>query len=143
MIPKNDDQGRWGIEPAKASRRPAMAALLAVPVAALAASRLAHAQQQAWRGLNVPMYPNATDHKVAADHDEYEIRFRSSDNVQAVFDFYRDYLQRQGFRVTDSRPTSHGFKADMVRGSGGPSDTVELDAKQKHGRYKVEIEFDE
>ena len=31
----------------------------------------------------------------------------------------------------------------MVRGPGGPADTVELDAKLRHGRHKVETEFDE
>ena len=117
-------------------------AALASPLAILASSGAALAQE-AWRGLNVPKYSNATDYSIETDNDEYDIRFRSQDNVQAVFDFYRNYLQQQGFRVTDSKPTSHGFKADMVRGQGGPSNTVELDAKLKHGRYKVEIEFDE
>ena len=119
-----------------------MVAALASPLAILASPGVALAQE-AWRGLNVPKYSNATDYSIETDKDEYDIRFRSQDNVQAVFDFYRNYLQQQGFRVTDSKPTSHGFKADMVRGQGGPSNTVELDAKLKHGRYKVEIEFDE
>ena len=119
--------------------------VLAASLAALAVSASPGAvlAQQAWRGLTVPSYPNAADHNVETDGDEYDIRFRSQDNVQAVFDFYRNYLQQQGFRVTDSKPTSHGFKADLVRGQGGPNDTIELDAKLKHGRYKVEIEFDE
>ena len=120
--------------------------VLAVSLAALlavSASSGAVLAQQAWRSLNVPSYPNATDHNVETDGDEYDLRFRSQDNVQAVFDFYRNYLQQQGFRVTDTKPTSHGFKADLVRGQGGPNDTIELDAKLKHGRYKVEIEFDE
>lgn len=91
----------------------------------------------------MPRYASATDCSVKTDKDEYGIHFRSQDNVQAVFDFYRNYLQQQGFRVTDSRPTSHGFKADLVRGQGGPNDTIELDAKLKHGWHKVEIEFDE
>ena len=118
------------------------AALLALPLAILALPSAALAQE-AWRGLNVPKYSNATDYNVETDKDEYDIRFRSQDKVQAVFDFYRDYLQQQGFRVTDSKPTSHGFKADLVRGQGGPNDTIELDTKLKHGMYKVEIEFDE
>ena len=91
----------------------------------------------------MPRYASATDCSVKTDKDEYGIHFRSQDNVQAVFDFYRNCLQQQGFRVTDSRPTSHGFKADLVRGQGGPNDTIELDAKLKHGWHKVEIEFDE
>lgn len=108
----------------------------------LAAPRTSQAQE-AWRGLNIPRYAGASDFDVKTDRDEYDLRFRSQDNVEAVFNFYRDYLQQQGFRVTDSRPTSHGFKADMVRGQGGPSDTIELDVKFTRGRYKVEIEFDE
>ena len=119
-----------------------MTVLLAPLVAVPAFSNTALAQE-AWRSLNVPKYSNATDYNIETDKDEYDIRFRSQDNVQAVFDFYRNYLQQQGFRVTDSKPTSHGFKADLVRGQGGPNDTIELDAKLKHGRYKVEIEFDE
>lgn len=119
-----------------------LAAALALPSAILASPGAALAQE-AWRGLNVPKYSNATDLAVETDKDEYDVRFRSQDNVQAVFDFYRNYLQQQGFRVTDSKPTSHGFKADMVRGQGGPNDTIELDAKLKHGWHKVEIEFDD
>ena len=122
--------------------RSLLAGALASPFVALAFPGVAPAQE-AWRGLDVPRYSNATDFAVETDKDEYDIRFRSQDNVQAVFDFYRNYLQQQGFRVTDSKTTSHGFKADMVRGQGGPNNTVELDAKLKHGRYKVEIEFDE
>lgn len=99
--------------------------------------------QETWRGMNVPRYSGATDYSVETDGDEYDARFRSQDDPRAVFDFYRDYIQQQGFRVTDSRSTSHGFKADMVRGQGGPNDTIELDVKLKHGRHKVEIEFDE
>ena len=118
------------------------AVLLASPLAVLAPSGVALAQE-AWRGLNVPKYSNVADYNVETDKDEYDIRFRSQDKVQAVFDLHRDYLQQQGFRVTDSKPTSHGFKADLVRGQGGPNDTIELDAKLKHGWHKVEIEFDE
>ena len=125
-----------------AAVRGVLLAALASPFAVLASSSAARAQE-AWRDLNVPKYASATDHSVKTDKDEYDIHFRSRDNVQAVFDFYRNYLQQQGFRVTDSRPTSHGFKADLVRGQGGPNDTVELDAKLKHGWHKVEIEFDE
>ena len=117
-------------------------ALLASLVAALALPGAALAQE-AWRGLNVPKYSNATDYNVKTDEDEYNIRFRSQDNAQAVFDFYRSFLQQQGFRITDTKPTSHGFKADLVRGQGGPNDMVELDAKLKHGWHKVEIEFNE
>ncbi len=117
----------------------ALASLFAVSAPVLGAALA----QGAWRGLNLPKYPNAADYNVKTDEDEYDIYFHSQDNVQAVFDFYRDYLQQQGFRVTQSKPTKHGFKADMVRGQGGPNDTVELDAQPKHGRYKVEIEFDE
>ena len=119
-----------------------LAAAFASPFAILASPDAALAQD-AWRGLNVPRYSNAADYAVETDKDEYDVRFRSQDGVQAVFDFYRTYLQQQGFRVTDTRPTSHGFKADMVRGQGGPNDTIELDVKMKNGRHKVEIEFDE
>lgn len=99
--------------------------------------------QGPWRGLDVPRYTNGTDFQVEADEDEYELYFRSSDNIRAIFDFYRNYLQKQGFRVARTQTKQHGFKADMVRGQGGPDNTVELDAKLKDGRYKVEIEFDE
>jgi hypothetical protein len=116
---------------------------LALPVA-LALSGAAQAQtQEVWRGLSVPKYLNATDYGVRQEDDEYEIRFRSQENVQAVFDFYRSYLEQQGFRVTQTKPKSNGFKADMVRGQGGPENTVELDAKLRRGQYKVEIEFDD
>lgn len=139
---------RWSLRGRRRNGRSGVAkevlltALLASPFAVLASSSAALAQE-AWRGLNVPKYSNATEYNVKTDEDEYDMRFRSQDNAQAVFDFYRNYLQQQGFRVTDSKPTSHGFKADLVRGQGGPNDTIELDAKLKHGWYKVEIEFDE
>lgn len=128
--------------PAAAIGKVLLAVALASPFAVLASPGTALAQE-AWRGLNVPRYSNATDYAVETDRDEYDIRFRSQDNAQAVFDFYRNYLQQQGFRVTDSRPTSNGFKADMVRGQGGPNDTIELDAKLKRGWHEVEIEFDD
>ena len=137
IMAERDLRGRRGGGPGKAVRGYLLALpiVLALPGAAVA--------QEAWRGLNVPKYANAADYNVKTDGDEYDIRFRSQDNPQAVFDFYRNYLQQQGFRITDSKPTSHGFKADLVRGQGGPSDTIELDAKLKHGWHKVEIEFDE
>ena len=118
------------------------AALLAAFLAALAPPGMARAPDM-WRGLNVPRYPNATDYTDKSDDDERDIYFRSQDDVRAVFDFYRGYLEREGFRVTESKATKHGFKADMVRGQGGPDSGVELDAKLKHGRYKVEIEFED
>lgn len=99
--------------------------------------------QAPWRGLNVPRYANGTGFQIETDEDEYEIYFRSHDDVRAIFEFYRGYLQQQGFRVTRSQNKEHGFKVDMVRGRGGPNDTVELDVKSKDGRIKVEIEFDE
>lgn len=109
---------------------------------ALALSGAAQAQG-AWRGLTVPQYPSATDYNARQDVDEYEIRFRSQDDVKAVFDFYRSYLEQQGFRVTQTKPKRNGLKADMVRGQGGPDNTVELDAKLNRGQHKVEIEFDD
>lgn len=124
------------------ARRLLLAALLVSPLAVLAPLGTAQAQE-AWRGLSVPKYPNATDYRVKTDDDEYKIYLHSQDNVQAVFDFYRKYLEQQGFRATESKSKSHGFEADMVRGQGGPNDTIEMDVKLKHGRYKVEIEFDE
>lgn len=99
--------------------------------------------QGPWRGLDVPRYANGIEFEIEADEDEYEICFRSRDKVRAIFDFYRDYLQQQGFRVARSQIKEHGFKVDMVRGQGSPNDTIELDAKRRDGRYEVEIEFDE
>lgn len=119
-----------------------LAASLASSLAALAPPGTARAQDM-WRGLDVPRYPNATDYSAKADEDERDIYFRSHDDARAVFDFYRGYFERQGFRVTESKATKHGFKADMVRGQGGPDSAIELDAKLKNGRYKVEIEFDD
>ena len=115
--------------------------LLLVPLLGFVAP--AGEAQEAWQGLNVPKYSRATGCAAKADDDEYDITFRSLDNVRIVFDFYRDYLEQQGSRVTDGRPTSRGFKANLVRGQGGPNDTIGLDATPKHGGYKVEIEFDE
>lgn len=142
MAGQNLGQKLRGTRSEPTARRPLLAALLASAFAVPAFTGAAQAQE-AWRGLSVPRYHNATDFDVKTDDDEYEIYFRSQDGVQAVFDFYRSFLERQGFRVTDSRTKSRGLKADMVRGQGGPADTVELDAKLKQGRYKVEIEFDE
>ena len=141
MTSMNPEPGTRGGRP-RATIGGALLAVSVVSSLAVAPPGTARAQD-AWRGLNVPHYPNATDYTVKADEDERDIYFRSGDDARAVFDFYRGYLERQGFRVTESRPTTHGFKADMVRGQGGPADKVELDAKLKHGRYKVEIEFDE
>lgn len=96
-----------------------------------------------WRGLDVPRYPNGTDFRISTDEDEYKIYFQSQDDVRAVFDYYRDDLEKQGFQVTRTKPQEHGFKADMVREQGGSRHSVELDAKRDHGRYKVEIELAE
>ena len=142
MAGKNLNSEECDSRPVSTTGMRSIAVLLTSLVAVPVFSNTALAQE-AWRNLSVPKYSNATDYSVETDKDEYDIRFRSQDNVQAIFDFYRNYLQQQGFRVTDSKPTSHGFKADLVRGQGGPNDTIELDAKLKHGRYKVEIEFDE
>ncbi|MBN8727247.1 MAG: hypothetical protein J0H15_06015 [Xanthomonadales bacterium] len=131
---------------ARASRalklRPAVHAALLVAAAALLSPRVAPAAES-WRGLDIPDYPQASNIHVESDADEYEIYFHSEDAVQAVFDFYRAALERQGFAVKDSKQTRRGHKARLVRGAGGPENTIELDAKPKHGRYKVEIEFDE
>lgn len=75
--------------------------------------------------------------------DEYDIYFHSADDMNKVFNFYRDYLTQQGFKVSKSEDKKHGFKANLARGQGGPDDTIELDVKMKHGRHKVEIKFDE
>lgn len=99
--------------------------------------------QETWHGLNVPRFANITDYTESKDSDEYEMYFRSAQNTKAVFDFYRDYLVNQGFQVTNSKTKKAGFKADLMRGKGGPDDTVELDVKLENGRYKVEIEFDD
>ena len=115
---------------------------LALPVTAAPAQAQAQAQGS-WRGLDVPRYPNGSDFKVEADTDEYELYFRSSANPRAVFDYYRAFLQKAGFRVVRSQAKTHGFKANLVRGRGGPNDTIELDAKLENGLHKVEIEFDE
>lgn len=121
----------------------------ALPLALLfptAASSQVPARTQAqgsWRGLDVPRYPRSADVRIEPDEDEYEIYFRSRDGVRAVFNYYRTFLQRQGFRVIRSVTKQNGFKADMVRGRGGPNGTIELDAKLKDGLHKVEIEFDE
>lgn len=95
-----------------------------------------------WRGLDVPRYPNGSRFHIETDSDEYELYFHSSDDVRAVFDYYRTYLEKQGFRVVRSKTTKNGMKANLARGQ-GPNHTIELDAKLDHGRYKVEIEFDE
>ncbi len=141
MADRSHHPGTGG-QPEALVRRLLLAALLASPLAVLALPDAAQAQE-AWRGLSVPKYPNATDYRVTTDDDEYKIYLHSQDDVQAVFDFYRKYLEQQGFRATESKSKSHGFEADMVRGQGGPNDTIEMDVKLKHGRCKVEIEFDE
>ena len=123
-----------------------LAALLPVSLALPANTASSQGQQQAqgpWRGLDVPRYPNGSDFQIEADADEYELYFRSSDNPRAVFDYYRGFLQKQGFRVARSKAKTDGFKADMVRGRGGPNGTIELHAKRENGLHKIEIEFDE
>lgn len=134
---------RWGRWPGAPAWRAGLATLAVGSLGAMATGGFAQTQNQTWRGLNVPSYPNSAGGQVEADDDEYEIYFRSSDDAKAVFGFYRDYLRTQSFRVVRSRTKTDGFKADMVRGRGGPDGTVELDAKLKDGRHKVEIEFDE
>lgn len=98
----------------------------------------------AWRGLTVPNYPEATHLSVSSDDDEYELYFQSSDNLQKVFNFYRDFLVKQGFKVVSSKAEDGGtdLKADLSRGA-GKANNIELDVKLKNGQYKVEIEFDE
>jgi len=141
-----------GDEPAAPGRRSLLAGLLAAPVTALTVPGTAQAQAQqqqqqqqqgAWRGLNPPRYPNANDYRVTSDEKEYEISFSSPDSAQAVFDFYRGYLEQQGFRVTNSTTKASGLKADMVRGQGGPGGTIELEAEIRNGRHEVEIEFED
>lgn len=136
------------LRPVRGVRPWLLAALLPMSLAvpAAAASSQGQVQQQAqgsWRGLDVPRYPNGSDVQIEADSDEYELYFRSSDNPRAVYDYYRGYLQKQGFRVARTKTKAQGFKADMVRGRGGPNDSVELDVKLEGGLHKVEIEFDE
>jgi len=123
-------------------RRPLLKGLLASPLIALAAPGAAWALP-AWRGLDVPRYPNANDYHVTPGADEYDIYFSSQDSAQAVFEFYRGYLEQRGFRVTNSTATPRGFKAEMVRGQGGPGNTVRLDENFTNGLHKVEIEFHE
>lgn len=153
MTKRNSPAPEGGIRSGRAVWPPLLAALVAAaPLACLAPMAAAQTQSQsqsqsqpesAWRGLTVPRYPNATEQRVKTDDDEYKTYLHSPDNVRAIFDFYRGYLEKQGFRVTKSEDKKHGFKANMARGQGGPNDTVELDVKRKDGRYKVEIEFDE
>lgn len=101
------------------------------------------APQGPWRGLQVPAFPGAAELQVDSDTDEYELYFLSADQPRAVFDFYRAYLEQQGFRMVKEEAKQHGHKANFVRGQGGAGNAVELDAKLKGGRHKVEIEFDD
>lgn len=142
--PRMEDDTAF-ISPARHPYTWLLATLLSVSLALPATAAAAQGQQaqEAWRGLDVPRYPNGSNFQVEADTDEYELYFRSSDNARAVFDFYRNYLQKQGFRVARSKTKTQGFKADMVRGRGGPNGSIELDAKLESGLHKVEIEFDE
>ena len=134
------------LRPVRGARVWLLAGLLPVTLVLPAGAASSQGQQPAqgtWRGLDVPRYPNGSDFQIEADADEYELYFRSSDIPRAVFDYYRNYLQKQGFRVVRSKAKTDGFKADMVRGRGGPNGTIELDAKRENGLHKVEIEFDE
>ena len=101
-------------------------------------------QPETWQGLKVPNYPGATNLSVSSDEDEYELYFQSSDNLQKVFNYYRDFLIKQGFKVDNSKAKDGGtdLKANLTRGKGA-ANNVELDVKLKNGQYKVEIEFDE
>ncbi len=116
--------------------------LSAVIAFALGAARL-QAQTSAWNGLQIPQYSNASKTHIDRDDDEYTLYFHSDDTTEAVFAFYRAYLEKQGFRVTRDRKTSNGFEAHLERSNGGKLNRVELDAKYRHGRYKVEIEVDD
>ncbi len=113
------------------------------PTTANSPSRSQPQAEGPWRGLDVPRYPNGDRFHIESDDDEYDIYFHSSDDVRAVFDYYRAFLEKQGFRVVRSTTRAQGMKADLVRGKGGPNDSIELDAKLEHGRYKVELEFDD
>lgn len=115
-------------------------ALLSVAVALMPSGAQA---QEAWRGLTIPNYSNATELTVSQDEDEYEISFKSEDEPKQIFDFYVDYLQQQGFKVTKTKTKKDGYKADMQRDGGGRNNMVELDVKNRHGRHEVEIEFDD
>lgn len=122
-------------------RRALLAGLAAFSIG-LAVPAMAQGQQ-GWRGLDVPQYAGASDVSTEIDSDEYELYFHTADDTQKVFDFYRDALERQGFEVVSSKTKKRGYKAHLRRGQGGPEDTIELDVKKKHGRVKVEIEFDD
>lgn len=101
-------------------------------------------QPSAWQGLTVPNYPGATRLSVSSDDDEYELYFQSSDSLQKVFNYYRDFLIKQGFRVASSKSEDGGtdLKANLTKGA-GKANNIELDVKLKNGQYKVEIEFDD
>ena len=120
-----------------------IAALATAGLLCLGSAGSALAQQQAWRGFDVPAYPSATHSATGQDLDDYEIRFQSQDDPKAVYDFYKNYLVQQGFTVVNEKTKRHGFKADLTRGQGGPDDRIELDVKRKDGRFEVEIEFDD
>lgn len=116
---------------------------LAAMAAALSTGTPAHAQEPGpWKGLTIPDYPNATEASVERDDDEYTIRFRSPDRPRATFDFYRAYLEKQGFQVVQRTTKRDGFEADLVRTRGGVREDVELEATVKDGRHEVEIELD-
>lgn len=102
------------------------------------------AQPSAWQGLTVPNYPGATQLVVSSDDDEYELYFQSSDGLQKVFNYYRDFLVKQGFKVENSKAEDGGtdLKANLSKGT-GKANNIELDVKLKNGQYKVEIEFDD
>jgi hypothetical protein len=142
MLEQRPHSDNLGTRAALGRRRLLQAALAASSLAVLTSASVSWAQDT-WRGLSVPRYPRATDYHVKTDRDEYDIYFRSRDTVESVFNFYRDSLERQGFRIMSSRPTSHGLEAHLVRGAGGPDNIIELNAKLEHGWYEVEIEFDD
>lgn len=114
--------------------------------AAVATATSQQVQATEWRGLRIPHYPGATNVEISTDDDEYELEFRSSDSLQQVFEFYRDFLVQQGFEVRRSGPRDRGraLQAVLTRGQGGRDSSVELDVhRSSSGRFEVEIEFDD
>lgn len=81
--------------------------------------------------------------------------FHANDDLRTIYNFYRDYLQREGFTASKTRVDTEEYKSTMHRGtSASPQDRVDVSATPESdagcakvgltpGCVKIEIEIGE
>ena len=88
----------------------------------------------------LPAYPGALDIRIDRDGDDTEVRFRSTDSLESVFDFFDRELTEDGWQRTELDRDDDRIEARYVRD--GRRVKVEVE-REDTNLYVLEVDLDD